>query len=431
MPHISHPPTTSLTYDAFACIGIELEYMAVDSSNYQPLGVVDELFKLGAQEIKDQQHTTEPIDELDFGPIGWSNELARHVLELKTATPAKSWDNLVSQFQNEIERANRLLHHCHGTLLPGGVHPWMDPSTQAQLWPHGQSEIYLAYDRIFNCSGHGWLNVQSMHINLPFRGDDQFRRLHSATRLVLPVVVALSASSPVLDGKLSGAVSERMRRYANNQRKIPEISGEIIPEVIQSISAYHDKILSPMYQAIAPFDPDGVLQHEWLNSRGAIARFDRNAIEIRVADTQECPQADLGLAYLTNAWIRDIYEERYCSLKTQESFAVGTLAAQLQECVVKGGGAKILDPGWARALGGTGEELRVEELIRVATKRVLRSSCPTSLRDALSSFEERPGLSSRMLSYVDHACSRASLANLCASMSRSLANGCFLEPRAC
>ena len=33
-----------------------------------------------------------------------------------------------------------------------------------------------------------------------------------------------------------------------------------------------------------------------MNSRGAIARFDRNAIEIRVIDVQECPKADLAIA---------------------------------------------------------------------------------------------------------------------------------------
>ena len=50
-----------------------------------------------------------------------------------------------------------------------------------------------------------------------------------------------------------------------------------------------------MYDDIAPLDPDAVLQHEWLNARGAIARFDRNTIELRVLDVQECPRADLAI----------------------------------------------------------------------------------------------------------------------------------------
>jgi len=39
-----------------------------------------------------------------------------------------------------------------------------------------------------------------------------------------------------------------------------------------------------------------VLQNEWLNSRGAIARFERDTIEIRVLDSQETPAAELAIA---------------------------------------------------------------------------------------------------------------------------------------
>lgn len=433
MPDVTPVPKTSPSspvFDAFTCVGIELEYMVVDRTSYQPLAIVDSLLNQGACESDDNQHPIKtPINELFFGPIGWSNELARHVLEFKTGAPAKDWDKLVAQFQHEVERANRLLCDHQATLLPGGVHPWMDPGTQAQIWPHGQNEIYLAYDRIFGCKGHGWFNVQSMHINLPFRGEEQFRRLHSAIRLVLPIVVALSASSPVLDGQITGAMSERMRRYANNQHKVPEIVGAIIPDVAESIAGYHKQILAPMYQAIASFDPEGILQHEWLNSRGAIARFDRSSIEIRVADTQECPLADLSIAFLVNAWIHQIYDEDYCQLPSQESFATRDLAAQLQVCTTKGRRAEIQDNNWARALGGTGNERTVDELIAGAVQRSLQNGCPSSLIDAVSSLAQRPELSARMLSYVDGQCSRASLSGLCTAMSRSLATGQFLEQR--
>ena len=43
-----------------------------------------------------------------------------------------------------------------------------------------------------------------------------------------------------------------------------------------------------MHNQVVPRD-------EWLNARGAIARFGRGTIEIRVLDVQECPQADLAI----------------------------------------------------------------------------------------------------------------------------------------
>lgn len=51
-----------------------------------------------------------------------------------------------------------------------------------------------------------------------------------------------------------------------------------------------------MYQAIAPFDRENILQEEWLNSRGAIPKFDYGALEIRIIDSQECPDADITIA---------------------------------------------------------------------------------------------------------------------------------------
>ena len=75
----------------------------------------------------------------------------------------------------------------------------------------------------------------------------------------------------------------------------PGLLDWVIPEVAVSKADYHEKILEPIYKDIAPIDPKKVLQEEWLNARGCIARFERNTIEIRVIDTQEHPTADLAI----------------------------------------------------------------------------------------------------------------------------------------
>jgi hypothetical protein len=41
------------------------------------------------------------------------------------------------------------------------------------------------------------------------------------------------------------------------------------------------------------------LRHEWVNSRGAIVRFYRDAIELRILDTQECVKMDIAIAVFT------------------------------------------------------------------------------------------------------------------------------------
>jgi gamma-glutamyl:cysteine ligase YbdK (ATP-grasp superfamily) len=167
--------------------------------------------------------------------------------------------------------------------------------------------------------------------------------LHAAIRTVLPLLPALSASSPLAEGRRSPFLDTRVEAYRTNATVVPSVAGEIIPETVSGREEYEARVLAPMYEAIAPLDPNRVLQHEWLNSRGAIARFDRNAIEIRLADTQECPQADLAVAAACVAAVRALYCERWVPLQTLQEIPLGTLVDTLQACVRDGDQALVDD----------------------------------------------------------------------------------------
>jgi gamma-glutamyl:cysteine ligase YbdK (ATP-grasp superfamily) len=326
----------------FAAHGIELEYMIVNAATQDVAPVADALLAEAGGGI---------CDSHDNGAIAWSNELARHVIELKTNGPAPDLAAAAAGFAANVADINQRLAARGARLMPGGMHPWMDPVRELQLWPHGQDEIYRAYDRIFGCGGHGWANLQSMHLNLPFADDDQFARLHAAVRLLLPLLPALAAASPFADGRDSGFCDFRLEVYRGNQARIPGISGDVVPEPATSISDYHARILQPMYAAIAPHDPEGLLQEEWLNSRGAIARFDRGAIEIRVLDTQECPAADLARAALISAVLQTLCAGQAAPLAAQQQYPQAELVAQYQACVRDGDEAPLLDRELARLLG--------------------------------------------------------------------------------
>ncbi len=264
----------------FEAFGIELEYMIVHQKTLEVMAKADLLL--------------DATGDKDNGAIAWSNELALHVLEMKTNGPTPNLVQAIQDFQNNIRELNQSLAKAEAALLPGAAHPWMKPDS-AKLWPHECNDIYSAYDRIFNCQGHGWVNLQSTHLNLPFANDEEFRKLHTAIRLVLPLLPALAASSPFLEGKATGLKDTRLFYYNSNQKKVPEIAGHVIPERIKNRQEYETQILAPSFAAIKAHDPEEVLKFEALNSRGAIARFDRMAIEIRILDIQECPKMDIAI----------------------------------------------------------------------------------------------------------------------------------------
>jgi gamma-glutamyl:cysteine ligase YbdK (ATP-grasp superfamily) len=329
------PAASSSPFHLFDAYGVELEYMIVDAETLDVRPIADRILGEVAGEGE---------SEYDGDPIGWSNELVMHVLELKTARPARDLGPLPDAFERDVRWANQLLEKHGARLLPTGMHPWMDPHTQTKLWTHENGPIYQAYDRIFGCRGHGWSNLQSTHINLPFAGDDEFGRLHAAIRLVLPLIPALAASTPFVDGRRGPALDTRLETYRQNQRRVPMVTGRVIPEPVFSAANYQSGILDKVAEAIAPHDPDNILQSEWLNSRGAIARFSRGAIEIRVIDLQECPAMDLAVVELVSAAVRGLVEERWSSFEEQKAWQVDPLAEIFLQ-TVKVGEEAVVDNG--------------------------------------------------------------------------------------
>ncbi len=330
---------------AFSACGIELEYMIVDRESFDVRALVDRVL-LDAD--------GRPVNDVARGSFGWSNELAAHVLEIKNEDPGLPLPLLVEGFAVETAEVNRRLRDLGARLMPGAIHPWMDPRRETHLWPHEYAEIYQAYDRIFDCRRHGWANLQSMHVNLPFAGEDEFVRLHAALRLLLPILPALAASSPVADGRITPFLDYRMDCYRRNAERMPSMTGDVIPEPVGSEAEYRRLILAPLHRDIAPLDPDGVMDGEWLNARGAIARFDRNAIEIRVIDTQERPRADIAIAAATFAVARACFEQRLGAGEPDDPLPTGRLSAILDACSHDGEAAVIDDQHYLARLGVRG-----------------------------------------------------------------------------
>ncbi|GAA4323174.1 glutamate-cysteine ligase family protein [Pontixanthobacter gangjinensis] len=323
-----------MAYHLFEVYGIELEYMLVKIPELKINPIVDKLL------TKKNGSLTSDVEN---GKIEWSNELVSHVVEMKTNGPTADLEGLDRLFSENVREINGLLDEFGTRLLPTAAHPMMDPHTETKLWQHHYSKIYALYNRIFDCKGHGWSNVQSMHINLPFFDDAEFEKLHAAIRLLLPIIPGLAASSPVLDGDFTGYKDARMHYYKTNQKEIPHMTGKVIPEQVFNKADYNKVIFEPITEAIKPFDTEKILDHHFLNSRGAISRFDRNAIEIRVIDIQENPSADVAIAALIIEVLKLLVREELISLEDQKSWHEDELFRIFDEVIVNAENTLITD----------------------------------------------------------------------------------------
>jgi carboxylate-amine ligase len=401
----------------FEGYGIELEYMIVDKSTLNILPISDELLRKAAGKY---------ANEFNAGAFGWSNEFVLHVLELKNNIPTSDFEILLNGFNDQVTIISHMLEPMGGQLMPSGMHPWMEPLKETKLWNHRNKNIYETYHRIFDCKRHGWANIQSVQINISFDGDEEFGSLHTAIRLLLPLIPALAASSPLAEGKLTGINDTRLSFYKVTQRKIPSIMGRIIPEAVYSKAQYMHQVLGKMYRDVSTHDPKGILRHEWLNSRGAIPRFKRNAMEIRIADMQECPLADLSISWAIAEVLKLLVRELWMSYEEQKLWNMKHLRSIFEKTVKFGEEAVIESPRYLKVFGIKEKRAKAYEIWHYLIREVFKMNkdgTHAEFHKALKVIMEKGTLSKRITKSLAKSPSHKSIHAVYSKLCECLATG--------
>jgi hypothetical protein len=388
-----------MKFPLMTSFGIELEYMVVHKETLNINPIVDVFF---------EDLNGAFTNEIKGEPITWSNELVAHVIELKNDEPASNLINLDESFSKDIKQINKKLKKYKSELLPSAMHPWMNPDLETKLWPHENNEIYSAYDQIFGCKGHGWSNLQSMHINLGFENDEEFGKLHAAVRLILPLIPALSSSSPIFEQKKGAGLSSRLNFYLENQRRIPSILGHAIPERAWSKAEYEDIILKPMYKDISPLDKNSVLQYEWLNSRAAIPKFERDSLEIRLCDINENAFIDISIALFWVKVLKTLIEEKSIRRVDQKSFSELDLKQILISTINLSGQAQIENLDFLKVWGFK-EKTSAQQILKTIFENLDYTKDELKYKTPIEFILNQGTLSERLLIAIDQDYSKENL----------------------
>jgi gamma-glutamyl:cysteine ligase YbdK (ATP-grasp superfamily) len=181
---------------------------------------------------------------------------------------------------------------------------------ETSIWTHRHRQIYEAYARLFNLHQHGWLNIQSFQLNLPYATEQDGVKLHNLLANIIPHLPAITASSPIYESKFGNNVDNRLHFYRLNQHEISSVTGDIIPEYVSSLSEYRHRIIEKYSSEMARAGADKrILHKDWVNSRGIIFRFDRRAVETRVMDEQDCIKSDVAVSCFIRALLRGLLDE--------------------------------------------------------------------------------------------------------------------------
>jgi hypothetical protein len=178
-----------------------------------------------------------------------------------------------------------------------------------------------------------------------------------------------------------------------------------------------------------PLDPEGTLRHEWVNGRGAIARFDRGTIEIRVVDPQECAAADLSVVRGVARVLQDL-TERILEGDTRLGRLSTVRLADVLDKVVRDADHAIVDDGTlleAMGLARPGRARRTVDiwidLIERSPAREWEGSQPerdSSGADPLTIILEKGSLARRILSRTGEDPDRPRLLEVFSALADSL-----------
>jgi glutamate---cysteine ligase / carboxylate-amine ligase len=218
----------------------------------------------------------------------------------------------------------------------------------------------------------------------------------------------------------------------HNCDAVPSLVGSVVPEAVFTEADYQETILQPMYLDIAPHDSEEVLQQEFLNARGAIARFERGSIEIRLLDVQECPRADLAVVALVVAVLKNLVGEATCSYQQQQSASTDELAQILLEHIRFGQDAVIENAGYLQQLLGSRAKptMTSQEVWKALYDQVLASqhNLPPASQQSISQLLQRGTLSKRILTACEDDFSPSKLKTIYSRLCDCLVENRYFEP---
>jgi glutamate---cysteine ligase / carboxylate-amine ligase len=221
-------------------------------------------------------------------------ELISSEIEIVSGVGADLHDALARQ--REARRQLFALASAHGVALAAtGTHPWADYRRQ----PIIDTEHYRRVEE--GLKYVAWRNnTFSMHVHVGVRDLDRAVRVCDRLRPVLPLLLAISANSPYLDGQDSGLHSARTQSFT---KSFPRCG---VPDAFGGWASYRDYIEFLMRtNSIVEFT------QVWWSVR---PHFRFGTVEVRICDAQSTASESEALAALMVACVvqaaRDVDEER-------------------------------------------------------------------------------------------------------------------------
>ena len=267
-------------------LDLEAAYAAFESSTDFTVGLEEEFAVLDPGSLGLVPRFEELYAAAQADPVlaeSVAGELISSEIEIRSGRSA----DVAGAFAAQRDRRRRLfaLAADHGVALGAtGTHPWSDYREQhiIDTEHYHRVEDGLKYVAWRN-------NTFSLHVHVGVRGADRGVLVCDRLRPVLPLLLAISANSPFLDGRDSGLHSARTQIFTKSFPRcgVPDAFGGW-----RSFADYIDFLVST--QSIVEYT------QVWWSIR---PHFSFGTVEVRICDAQMTAPESEGLAALIAACV--------------------------------------------------------------------------------------------------------------------------------
>jgi gamma-glutamyl:cysteine ligase YbdK (ATP-grasp superfamily) len=356
--------------------GLGLEYLVVDANSLSPMGATT--FSGRTDDVT------------------WTSKDGT-CISFNTTSSGHGFNGLAGMLAKGVSSAWKSVRDAgNGVLLPCSMHPLMElraPVGGGEQDPQPPGSTIL-------------------RMEIPFADEQEFGRLHTAIRMVLPLIPAISSSSPFINGKWAVAQSARLLSILEGEQVLPELTGAYIPEVALDQADYFRIVLEPIARGLAERGMGQSVDYQQANRRAAIPSFEHNVITITVADTQESVGAAVAVAEMIAAVVQAMKEGRWVSNYLQRAWHEADLRAILLDVVKNGADAVLANRDYLLMFGKLRESATAGELWRHIYQH-LRGELSETTRIHIAHILDHGNLAQRILRRTGHRPTREDIVRTC------------------
>ena len=297
---------------------IELDYFIADKDSLSPSPLAGKLLESAAGKKCSVYY---PDETKSY--ISWASGTGLCTLKIKADLGRCNIRDAEKSVYEQITIINKHLNKFNAFLLPSAVNPFT--SVYYEVFKTYNSEIPENSSTEFECCS----GVHFMNLILKFEDENQFYRLFSAVRLILPIIPALTSGSPLLRSRYNGILDNGLDLVKSNRDGRSGSNVRIIPESVKNRKEYESGSIAEIYKS----EKSNMGNDNY--NRTVTVDFERGRLSLKVFNMQESPHVDFALARFIT-YVLELLVNCRCGAHNQASVSTEELSNLLDEVIEKG-----------------------------------------------------------------------------------------------